>query len=114
MSDTDKEKTTPRTVVAICTTLVVLAILGTYLLMELNNKNTGNLLPLIMGILSAAGAGAAWNNTKDTKKDTAEIKQRTNGPLTEGLDRIGQLEEAMAQNSRTLEQIKTELLPKEK
>lgn len=102
MSGTNQEKTTPRTVVAICTTLCVLAILGTYLLMELNGKNTGTLLPLVTGIIAAAGAGAAWNNSKDTKKDTAEIKKQTNGPLTDGLDNISSMESRLADMDKRL------------
>lgn len=104
MSDTNREKSTPRTVVAICTTLCVLAILGTYLLMELNNKNTGTLLPLVTGIIAAAGAGAAWNNSKDTKRDTAEIKKQTNGPLTDGLISVTAIE---SKQNETSEQVET-------
>lgn len=121
MSDTEKSRSLPRALVVVCGTIVVLAILGTYLLMELNNKNSATLLTLITGLIAAAGATASWTNSKDTKKDmaeakkdTAEIKERTNGPLTEGLDRIGSLESTVIQNSKSLEAIKAQLLPKEK
>lgn len=112
MSDIRK-KTLPRAYIVVCGTIVVLAILATYLLMELNGKNSGNLLTLLTGLIAAAGATASWTNSKDTKKDTAEIKERTNGPLTEGLDRIGLLEASVAQNAQTLEQIKDRILPRE-
>lgn len=118
MSDTDK-KTIPRAYIVVCGTLVVLAILATYLVMELNNKNSATLLTLITGLIAAAGATASWTNSKDTKKDiaetkkdTAEIKDRTNGPLTEGLDRIGVLEATVTKNAQTLEEL-TQLLRKE-
>lgn len=121
MSDTDKPKTTPRAYIVVCGTLVVLAILATYLVMELNNKNSATLLTLITGLIAAAGATASWTNSKDTKKDmadtkadTAEIKERTNGPLTEGLDRIAVLEETMKQNAAALDALSKELLPKDK
>lgn len=91
MSDTD-QKTVPRTAVVVCVTICVLAVLGAYLLMELNGKSSSNLLPLITGLIAAAGATAAWSNSKDAKKDTNEIKKQTNGPLTEGLDRLTAME----------------------
>lgn len=103
MSDIN-QKTVPRTAVVVCGTLCVLAILGTYLLMELNGKNTGSLLPLIVGLVTAAGSTAAWSNSKDAKRDTNEIKNQTNGPLTEGLDRIATIESQLADiNQRLLD-----------
>lgn len=94
MSDTSQNqtKTVPRTAVMVCGTIVVLAILGSYLLMELNGKSSGSLLTLITGLIAAGGATAAWSNSKDSKRDTAEIRQQTNGPLTEGLDRLAAME----------------------
>lgn len=83
MSDTGTSKTAPRGVVIVCSTVCILAVLGTYLIMELNGKSTGTLLPLIMGLVTAAGSTAAWNSSKDAKKDTAEIKKQTNGPLSD-------------------------------
>lgn len=91
MSDTD-QKTVPRTAVVVCGTICVLAVLSAYLLMELNGKSSSTLLPLITGLIAAAGATAAWSNSKDAKKDTNEIKKQTNGPLTEGLDRLTAME----------------------
>jgi len=105
MSDTEQEiKTVPRTAVVICGTVCVLATLGTYLLMELNGKNTGSLLPLIMGIITAAGSTAAWSNSKDAKKDANEIKRQTNGPLTEGLDRLALMEEKLTSMDERLKE----------
>lgn len=94
-------------------------VLGCYVALSLNGKNTGEFLGFIVGIAALIPGTAIYNKARQLERDNVEIKKQTNGPLTRTHEtikdvdvRLNTLESGFTEMQDTLQQISDKLTTK--
>lgn len=91
-----------KTVIVICGTIIGLALLATYVVLKSNHIDANDFLPFLIGVSALIPSTAAWNNSR-------EIKKQTNGPLSQTHETVSNIEERLVTLESSVQDLSTAL-----